>query len=119
MDNAIQFEGGVKLLQHRLRQGLKPLVRLEVRKWRKFHAVTLKARLEPADGWHTVAMSTVPIPSNYSREWDATALELWKDLNLVYGKEYRHGGLTQHLSHLMFIFEVEVTEVRLKRDLAP
>ena len=120
MEGTITFEGGSKIIRERLRQGLKPLIRIEVRRWkRSYHAVTIKARLEAADGWQEAIMSVVPIPSTHSRSWDISAFEMWQSLLLVYGTEYRHAYLTQHLSHLMFTYEVEVSDVSRKMNLTP
>jgi hypothetical protein len=117
--STITFAAGVKLVMERARQGLKPLIRIEAKSWkRKYHSVVIKARLEPDDEWQEVIASKVPIASeSWQRSWDATALKLWDLATLGIQAPYGRAYLTQHLSNLMFTYEVEVTEVARKGEL--
>jgi len=117
-EGIILFEAGCKLVRQRIKQGLKPHVRVEVRHWKQWHTVHILARLENHDGWQDVAMTSEPVKDKHSRSWDATALAMWKLIEIE-GELVRHVDLSKHLMHLMFIYTLHISDVRLKRDLLP
>lgn len=116
MKDIMSFEAGTKFVALRLRQGLKPLIRIEVKRWKGYHTVSIMAREDVGAAWADVMMTMKPFENQHGRQWDITARLMWEHMLLVGGTS-RYAYLTQLLSHLMFTYEVEVYEVARKRDL--
>lgn len=115
MDDIILIEGGCKVIKTRIRQGLKPLVRIEVRRWKHLHVIKIQARLDKEDAWQDALLQSVPTEGRNARDWDRTALEAWGAITGEH--QTRFAYLTQLLSHLMYIYEVQIEDIARKRDL--